>query len=296
MQRRIYLIILTLAVGYMAAAQTYRADSVRLARIERVDSLKQLRSERVDSLKQVRAERADTLAARTAATNQKVQQALRDWDYEEEEKDIDLKPKVVTGGLIICPNVSNFIITHWQSVDSRAQHFSSKMRIGVEIGGFMDFLVSKHFAIQPQFYLVAEQNRFRTEGEGDHLWSIGFNIPVYFLGRIGNKEKGYLSLGAGPFTHFTVASNLGYYEHNAEQPQPLSANLTPDEQTFDFRLHDNHSGLGALVSYEFPIGLQLMATYRVSLSDIAYFKEENPEASFDIYPQHVAMGIAYRFK
>ena len=58
-------------------------------------------------------------------------------------------PKIVSGGLLAGGNLSNFIITRDH------QTMSSYMMIGAEAGGFLDFRVTKHFAIQPQVMFTA---------------------------------------------------------------------------------------------------------------------------------------------
>ena len=92
-------------------------------------------------------------------------------------------PKLVSGGLLAGVNMSNFIIT-------RDHHMmSSYMRIGGELGGFLDFSVTRHFAIQPQVLFTAHQNYFAVTDSANHLWSFGAEIPIYFLGRFGNLEN-----------------------------------------------------------------------------------------------------------
>ena len=53
-------------------------------------------------------------------------------------------PRLVSGGVLAGVNISNFIITRDHNT------MSSYMRIGGELGGFMDFRITKHFSIQPQ--------------------------------------------------------------------------------------------------------------------------------------------------
>ena len=95
-------------------------------------------------------------------------------------------PRLVSGGLFGGGNVSNFIITR------NHQPMSSYMRIGAEVGGFLDFALTKHFSIQPQVILTAHQNYFAATDTTNRLWSFGVDIPIYFLGRFGNMEKGYI--------------------------------------------------------------------------------------------------------
>lgn len=205
-------------------------------------------------------------------------------------------PRLVSGGLLANANMSNFIITR------NHKPMSSYMHIGGELGGFMDFRITKHFSIQPQVIFTAHQNYLAATDTANHLWSFGMDIPVYFLGRFGNMEKGYIQFGGGIFTHFTFASNIRNKYKNVDESAAVTPPVTPTD-THDYSklysLHDNHFGVAVTVGYEFPIGIQINAHYKVSLSDIAgFYKEYKGQEIADalIYPQSVSLGIGYRWK
>ena len=210
-------------------------------------------------------------------------------------------PRLVSGGILAGVNTSNFIIT-------RDHHtMSSYMRVGGELGGFLDFAIIKNFAIQPKVIFTAHQNYFAVPDSANHLWSFGVDIPIYFLGRFGNMEKGYIQFGGGIFTHFTFASNIANKFKNLDDATPSSAmpaRMKEEEPVqYDYSrlysLHNNHFGVCATVGYEFPIGIQINAQYKVSLSDIAGFYSENKGkeiADALIYPQSVSLSIGYRWK
>ncbi|MBR1480946.1 MAG: outer membrane beta-barrel protein [Paludibacteraceae bacterium] len=229
---------------------------------------------------------------------ERAKQQIREWDTEQRLDSIDQErlPKIVSGGLLLNANISNFIIAN------RTQTWSSYMHIGADLGGFIDFRVTKHFAIQGRLLFTAESNRFEADKQDKHLWSFGMDIPVFFMGRFGNMDKGYLQFGAGPFTHFTFASNVNVYTNN-EAAQASPARLPQEEAKPDYSslyaLHDNHSGIAVTIGYEFPIGIQINANYQVSLSDILTFYHQNKGsdiANAAIYPQRVSLGIGYRWK
>ena len=207
-------------------------------------------------------------------------------------------PQLVSGGILGGCNVSNFIITR------NHEPMSSYMRVGGELGGFIDFSVTKHFAIQPQVIFTAHQNYFAATDTTNHLWSFGVDIPIYFLGRFGNMEKGYIQFGGGIFTHFTFASNVSGKFHNIDESVPASAPRRIKKETvYDYsrlyQLHNNHFGVCATVGYEFSFGMQINAQYKVSLSDIAGFYSEmkgTPNADALIYPQSVSLSLGYRWK
>lgn len=210
-------------------------------------------------------------------------------------------PKLVSGGVFGGGNVSNFIITR------NHKPMSSYMRIGAEVGGFLDFAITQHFAIQPQVILTAHQNYFAATDTTNRLWSFGVEVPIYFLGRFGNMEQGYVQFGGGIFTHFTYLSNVKDKYNNLDESTPASAPLfrMPYDETpsYDYsrlyQLHNNHFGICLLVGYECPFGMLINASYKVSLSDIAGFyseKKGDPVADALIYPQSVSLSIGYRWK
>lgn len=216
-----------------------------------------------------------------------VSENIKGWDTEVNLDTIDQEnlPKRVTGGLLVSANMSNFILFR------NAHALKSYMRVGADLAGFMDFTVTKHFAIQARLGLTAEQNQFSDTQGYMHLWSMGLDLPVLFLGRFGNMHSGYLSFGAGPYTHFTFASNVGDKYTNVEP-----ASTEPDILK-TYALHDNHSGLMATIGYEFPIGIAFYANYMVSLTDIyTFYKNEKLEDGTSLYPQRVSLGIAYHWK
>lgn len=234
-------------------------------------------------------------------------QAINQWDTEINLDTIDQEklPRRVTGGIMATANISNFII------HQNNNYFSSYMKVGGDLGGFIDFTVTKHFAIQGRLVVTAEQNYFKDNEANNHLWSFGIDLPVLFLARFGNLEKGYLSFGGGPFTHFTLVSNIGdKYTHTEKSTQPkrffAPREVNPSTEVVHtlpnadqlYTLHDNHSGLMASISYEFPIGIQIVANYLVSLTDIVTFYKQNKTADnvSGIYPQRIELGIAYRWR
>lgn len=212
-------------------------------------------------------------------------------------------PRMVSGGVFAGANVSNFIITR------NHQPMSSYMRIGGELGGFLDFRLNQHFSIQPQVLITAQQNYFEATDTTNHLWSFGAEVPIYFLGRYGNMEKGYIQFGGGIFTHFTFASNIKNKFINLDESPAATAmpaykivaeeSPAPYDYSRLYQLHNNHFGACLLVGYECPFGMIINATYKVSLSDIAGFyseKKGDPVADALIYPQSVSLVIGYRWR
>jgi len=217
------------------------------------------------------------------------------WLSENSLDSLDQKkiPKVVTMGLLLNANMSHFLIT--RKDDAGKYHTTSTyLRAGVEVGGFMDFLVSRHFAIQARVVFTAEQNQFGLQDSTHHLWSFGADIPVLFLYRLGNMQRGYFNAGGGIFAHFTFASDKGHYYSNKE------TGIVPSEVPASYvSLHDNHAGFIVHAGYEFPIGIQINFNYLVSITDMFGFYKLNKgtvvgDCAF--YPERLTLGIAYRWK
>jgi len=225
---------------------------------------------------------------------------LEDFDTEHMLDTLDQEklPRIVSGGVFAGANMSNFIIAR------NHQHMSSYMRVGAEIGGLLDFSVTKHFSVQPQVILTAHQNRFAVTDSANHLWSFGAEIPIYFLGRYGSLENGYIQFGGGLFTHFTFASNVNVYNNiEASKAVETSAEAEIPEAEYDYSrlysLHNNHFGLCLLAGYECSFGMFINAAYKVSVSDIAGFYSEmkgREVAESLIFPQSVSLNIGYRWR
>ena len=244
------------------------------------------------------------------ASLQTTSEAVTQWDTETMLDSLDQEklPRLVSGGLMGGVNFSHFIIT-------RDHHtMTSHSRIGGELGGFLDFSLSKHFAIQPQVLFTAHQNYFSATDSTvadtiNGLWSFGMEIPIYFLGRFGNMRQGYFQFGGGIFTHFTFASNTGKYrnvDQSSEQVEKTTKKnpfaeplIYREDYTRLYKLHNNHFGLCFTVGYEFSFGMQINAYYKVSLSDIAGFYSEmkgKQVADALIYPQSISLCIGYRWR
>ena len=222
-------------------------------------------------------------------------QILTEWNTERMLDSLDQEklPKKVTCGILAGANINNFLITR----DHHTMH--SHMRIGAELGGFIDFRLSKHFSIQPQVLFTAQENYFAATDTANHLWSFGMDIPVYFLGRFGNMTQGYIQFGGGIFTHFTFASNVANKYRNYDEPSGTGEQTDGYDYSRLYTLHNNHFGICVTVGYECTFGMQINLQYKVSLSDIAGFYTEmkgQDVADALIYPQCISLSLGYRWK
>jgi len=224
--------------------------------------------------------------------NVKMQLAEFDTEHLLDSLDQEKLPRLVSGGVLAGANMSNFIIT------KNHRPMSSYMKIGAELGGFIDFRITKHFSIQPQVLLTAQENYFAATDTTNHLWSFGLDIPVYFLGRFGNMQQGYIQFGGGIFTHFTLASNVPNKYRSYDEPTSIESQTGDDYSRLN-TLHNNHFGVCVTVGYECTFGMQINLQYKVSLSDIAGFYTEmkgQDVADALIYPQCISLTLGYRWK
>lgn len=259
---------------------------------------------------QTQVENDSTKATRIGAV-----EAIVNWNTETMLDSLDQEklPRKVTSGILAGANLNYF------AIHRSHQLMHSHMRIGAELGGFVDFAIVPHFSIQPQVLLTAQQNHFSVadtlnsaaSDTTNHLWSFGIDIPIYFLGRFGNMKQGYVQFGAGIFTHFTFASNTGKYKP-VDNPLPASSSparkvakssskVLPERYDYSrlYTLHNNHFGLCFMVGYEFAFGMQINLHYKMSLSDIAGFYSEmkgQDIANAAILPQTFSLTIGYRWK
>lgn len=251
-------------------------------------------------------------AQEQVASPQSAALRLQEWNTETllDSLDQDRLPRKVTLGVLANANVSNFIISQ-----SGSRPMSSYLRVGAEAGALVDFAITPHFHIQPQLILTAEQNKFsiadttKNMARSTGLWTFGVDVPIYFLGRFGNLQQGYLSFGGGVYTHFQFATNVGRpikFESGQIPSEIEKERQELEEQYSDLlKLHSNHFGVALMVGYELPFGMQINLSYKISLSDICTYYANNKTSQgrtstrvldTSIYPEKLSIGVGYRFR
>lgn len=190
---------------------------------------------------------------------------------------------IVNGGLKLQANASNFLLNLPSNPNLR-----TTMNAGAELGGFVDFNIAKHFLIQLNLMMVAEHCDVHNTHAQDKMLTLGLEVPVYFLGRYGNKHAGYVYFGGGPFTEFNL--------WNINQAHPAKSMFQHTNELVDMTdaVHEfgnNYSGgLAAYVGYELPCRLQFNASYMFGISSNMLQKDSYA------HTQKVTFGLAYRFK
>jgi len=195
------------------------------------------------------------------------------------------KMPIVSGGVKVQANMSHIWAHNVTGGVTTSPSFSG------DIGGFIDFNISRHFLIQFNLLVAGERCIVKEGNSANPLQSIGVGIPVYMLGRFGNPDKGYFYFGGGPYTEFVIWARM----NGADGPfNPFHHVVGTDELSGEevLALSDNHSGLGIYLGYEFPFGLQINAAYQYSLSDIFAFEHDK---GMSVHPQKAMLGFAWRF-
>lgn len=170
-------------------------------------------------------------------------------------------------------NASNFFLSDMKGT-------KSKMGIGGSVGGFIGLRVSSHFAIQEDFSVYYRTSTLEREFVDHDIKNIGTQMTIYGIGKwkIGN---GNVMVGAGPFAEFGInaKSKLNGVETDLYK-QDVDGN-TP--------LKRFNAGAALTVGYEFRVGLQVCASYKLGLLD-ALDAQRNTTT---LRPSIISLGIAY---
>lgn len=191
---------------------------------------------------------------------------------------------IVNGGLKLQGNASNFLLNLPVNLDLR----SSSMNGGLEVGGFVDFNVARHFLIQLNLMMVSEHCDLHYTNSKDKMLTLGLEVPVYFLGRYGNGCAGYVYFGGGPFTEFNLCNfTQSSSAQSLSQRSSEVVDLSKVARTF---VNNYSGGLAVYVGYELPCRLQFNASYLFGISSNMLQNDSYART------QKVTFGLAYRFK
>lgn len=174
---------------------------------------------------------------------------------------------------------------------------------GVEIGGFIDYHISRRLAVEVQAVLGLQNGSYITTDKdlGFLFWHkrpvsdvvsmrmVGLDIPIYLVYGL-PSGNGRFNFGAGIFTHITFDAwcpkDKGY--------------VTPYKRVLDtndvsgkprYYLNDSHAGVGCLFGYEFACGLQINLSVKYSVLDIINYESTKSYG----HPYKVSMGLGWRF-
>lgn len=183
----------------------------------------------------------------------------------------------VSGGLIVESNYSNFL-------HSGISGGKSVMKPGVTAGGFLNLGILKHFSIQPELLIHYKESDFDRNNQKSIYQYWGIEVPIYAMYHWVLKKDHHLHVGIGPYTEFGLSAilkkdgkNTDLYEKNTENE--MSA------------MRDSNSGFGILTGYDFPFGLQINISYKISVSNLL----DAHRGSSILRPQTFSLGLAYCF-
>lgn len=173
-------------------------------------------------------------------------------------------------------NMSNFFL-------SDLDNYSSRMKAGPNLGGFMKIDLHENFAIQPELSFFYRTSKIKKEGaKNDNFEQWGMQIPVYAIGQT-NLGNGRFYGGVGPFV------GLGF---DAKRKIKNAENIDLYKKVDgDKEMNRWDFGFGALLGYELNNKFQINATYQVGvINQLDRLKDDAKLRS-----QVVSLGLGYRF-
>ncbi|MDR2385727.1 MAG: PorT family protein [Tannerella sp.] len=180
-------------------------------------------------------------------------------------------------GLKMESNFSNFILSGTSEVASRKG-------IGATFGGFLNLNVSKHFAVQGEVLYHYKSSGINRNGEKSKFQYWGMEIPVYAVYQWKFKNSSRLYAGLGPYTEFGFSAEI---KRDNKWTDLYQKNDTSDIPI----MFSSNSGFGLMAGYEFALGLQLNAGYKVSITNVL----DAGSSAFSMFPKTLSLGVGYRF-
>ena len=175
-------------------------------------------------------------------------------------------------------NVMSLI--HWGD-----EPVTTRMRAGTSLGAFINFRLSRLFSIQADAFLHYKNSCILKEGTTGHHQYFGDELAVYFIyNQPLKKAKGVFNFGIGPFTEFGFKSTIRY---NGKKLDVYEINPETGFST----MRDSNVGFAFMVGYEFPCGLQINSSYKISASNLLDVDDNR----YALRPQTLSIGVAYRF-
>lgn len=193
--------------------------------------------------------------------------------------------KVTSGGLMLTADLSGLMINNVNS-------FSSSPRMGIGIGGFVDFKVVRRMVIEAGLSFGYDHIGLRNPESTGVMENWSMTVPILFMAKLPVKggSSGTFYIGGGPYTEFILGCRT---ELGGETFNPYEQVVDQDENGDDiFALSNSNSGLAAKFIYELPCHFQIFLAQYFSLSDIIGYNHD----SGGIHPYKTQLGIAYRFR
>lgn len=154
---------------------------------------------------------------------------------------------------------------------------------GFTPGGFMNIWFNDWVGIQPELNLNFKQTVLGWSDNGGKLRSFGVEVPIYVIGRINVFDTHHVFLGIGPYTEF-----LCYAKWSIDDRK---VNLLEIHTGGEPMIQDTQSGFGAILGYEFDVGINIDISYKICCYNIL---QPNTSQGVSLYPQTISVGLAYK--
>jgi hypothetical protein len=155
---------------------------------------------------------------------------------------------------------------------------------GFTPGGFMNIWFNDWIGIRPELNLNFKQTVLGWIGNSGKLQSFGVEIPIYVTGRINIFGEDHVFIGIGPYTEFIC---YGKWSIDNRKVDLLEIHTSGEPM-----IQDTQSGLGAIVGYEFGMGLSIDFSYKICCYNIL---QPNTSQGVSLYPQTISVGLAYKW-
>ena len=155
---------------------------------------------------------------------------------------------------------------------------------GFTPGGFMNVWFNDWIGIRPELNLNFKQTVLEWTGNNGKLQTFGVEVPIYVTGRIKAFGASHAYLGIGPYTEFTCYAKWSIGERKVD----LLEIHTSGEPMIQY----TQSGLGAILGYEFGIGISINISYKICYYNIL---QPNTSQGVSLYPQTISIGLAYKW-
>ena len=173
---------------------------------------------------------------------------------------------------------------------------------GAEIGGFIDYHMTKRLMIEVQAIICLQNGSYVSTDRdlGFLFWHkrpvnyladmrlVGMDIPIFFTCAL-PVGTGDIRLGAGFFTHITFAA---WCPGDKDFITPYRRIIEIKESGKPrYALNDSHAGIGGHFGYEFACGLQINMSIKYSVLDIINYESKIDYA----HPYKVTLGVGWHF-
>lgn len=155
---------------------------------------------------------------------------------------------------------------------------------GFTPGGFMNIWFNGWIGLRPELNLNFKQTVLRWTDNSGRLRSFGVEVPIYVTGRIKTFVKDHVFIGIGPYTEF-----LCYAKWSIDNRK---VDLLEIHASGEPMIQDTQSGFGAIVGYEFGMGISIDFSYKICCYNIL---QPNTSQGVSLYPQTISVGLAYKW-